>query len=63
MNCSYIRNATKCFWLAEGDSNTKFFHAYPSARKKSDFVSRLRTDEGVVITNKDVMNGMAVDYF
>lgn len=41
----------------------KFFHAYASARKKSNVVSRLRTDEGEFISNKDDMNGMVVYYF
>lgn len=34
------------FWLREGDKNTKFFHANATARKKTNHISFLETEEG-----------------
>lgn len=41
----------------------KFFHAYASARKKSNFVSQLRTYEGLLVTEKEDINKVVLDYF
>lgn len=30
---TYWKQRAKTFWIAEGDSNSKFFHAYASARR------------------------------
>lgn len=59
----YWKQRAKCFWLAEGDSNSKYFHAFASARKKSNLVSGLRTDEGLVVTEKEEMHKVVIDYF
>lgn len=59
----YWKQRGKVYWLAEGDQNSKFFHAYASARKKSNEIRQLRTDEGDLVTNKERMSLIIVDYF
>lgn len=40
----YWQQRAKAFWLSEGDTNSKFFHAYASARKKANRIHNLRND-------------------
>lgn len=51
------------FWLTVGDSNSKFFHAYASARKKLNFVNHLRTEEGELVSGKEEMQSVVLEYF
>lgn len=51
------------FWLTEGDTNSKFFHAAASRRKKLNHISHLITEENVVIENHEEMCNLAGDYF
>ena len=53
----------KFYWLKEGDSNTRFFHATASTRKKKNEITGLITDKGDwVQTNEDIQRVVA-DYF
>lgn len=59
----YWKQMAKIFWLAEGDDNTKFFHANASSRRKMNHVTYLETDEGVRIDKHEDMCGIVKDYF
>lgn len=39
----------------EGDSYSKFFHAYATTRKKRNLISKLITDSGEVVADQDGM--------
>lgn len=46
----YWKQRSKSFWLSEGDRNLRFLHAFASAKKKSNYISHLRTDNNEIIT-------------
>ncbi|XP_073152636.1 uncharacterized protein [Henckelia pumila] len=43
----YWQQRAKNFWLRDGDSNTRFFHASASARRKANRIQRLKNDNGI----------------
>lgn len=51
----YWKQRDKAFWLEDGDSNSKFFHAFANARKKINHVSQLKNDHGEVVFQHDDM--------
>lgn len=51
----YWKQRAKVFWLAEGDSNSKFFHLQASARKKLNHISYLIDDAGNRVDDLDDM--------
>lgn len=59
----YWRQRAKSFWLTEGNTNSKFFHAATTKRKKINNINHLVDDEGTKVDNIDVLGQMVVDYF
>ncbi|KAL8092290.1 hypothetical protein AgCh_034546 [Apium graveolens] len=59
----YWKQRAKVFWLAEGDANTKFFHALASTRRKTNLIPFLEIDNGVQVNDKDGMCNMLKEYF
>lgn len=59
----YRKQRAKIFWLTKGDPNSKFFHAYASAREQSNFVDHLRSEEGEIVSSEDGMHTIVVNYF
>lgn len=51
------------FWLEEGDSNSKFFHASASIRKKLNHISYLKTEAGEVVDTEQGMCAVVNEYF
>lgn len=60
---AYWKQRAKSFWLMEGDSNSKFFHAYATTRKKRNNINRLVNDRNEVITDHEGMCRIVKDYF
>ena len=60
---TYWRQRSKFYWLKEGDSNTRFFHATASARKKKNEITGLITDTGDWVQTDEDIQRVAVDYF
>ncbi|XP_074356116.1 uncharacterized protein LOC141695803 [Apium graveolens] len=59
----YWKQRAKTFWLAEGDENTKFFHANASARRKTNRIGFLERETGEHVDNHEDMCHMVRDYF
>lgn len=53
----------KIFLLSEGDSNSRFFHAYANARRKKNRIVKLMDDTGHCFYNPKDLNRTAGDYF
>lgn len=59
----YWKQRAKLFWLQEGDDNTRFFHASASARKKTNHVSFLETEDGTQVEDTKGMYTILKEYF
>lgn len=60
---TYRKQRAKTFWLAEGDANSKFFHAQATSRKRLNHIPHLVNDAGEIIDNQDGMQELVKDYF
>lgn len=59
----YWKQRAKVFWLAEGDSNTKFFHAQASKRKRQNHIPYLINDAGERIDCHEDMCVLIKEYY
>lgn len=59
----YWKQRAKTFWLQEGDSNSKYFHAQASKRKRLNKIPYLMDDEGKKIETQEEMNVVTKEYF
>lgn len=59
----YWRQRAKIFLLQDGDTNTKFFHAMATTRKKNNHVMFLETDTGERVEDHEGMCQIVKDYF
>lgn len=59
----YWKQRAKTFWLVDGDSNTKFFHALASKRKKINHISSFKLDDGSMVMNHEEMCDIAKQYY
>lgn len=59
----YWKQRAKSFWLMEGDTNSRFFHAYATTRKKKNSINHLVDDNGVVVTEHEGMCRVVEEYF
>jgi hypothetical protein len=57
------RQKSRVNWLATGDRNTKFFHAYASSRKQINTIWDITKEDGTIISNKLDLQKEVVDYF
>ena len=61
---SYWKQRSKIiFWLADGDTNNKFFHASTSARKRKNMVNKLLDNSGNWVTSHEDLCTLVHNYF
>lgn len=60
---SYWSQRAKNFWLRDGDTNSKFFHASATARKKRNKICRLKDDNGAWVESQQGLCDIAYNYF
>lgn len=59
----YWKQRVKAFWLTEGDTNSKFFHAAASKRKNINHISHLINNENEVVDIHEEMCKVVVEHF
>ncbi|KAL8101055.1 hypothetical protein AgCh_033077 [Apium graveolens] len=59
----YWKQRADAFWLTDGDTNSKFFHADASKRRKLNHITHLYNDQGVLVATQEDMRIVALDYF
>lgn len=59
----YWRQRAKSFWLTEGDTNSKVFHAAATKRRKVNTINHLLDENGTRIDSIEDIGQMAVEYF
>jgi hypothetical protein len=57
------RQKSRVNWLAAGDRNTKFFHAYANSRKQLNTIWDITKGDGTTITNSSDLQKEAGDIF
>ncbi|XP_073041827.1 uncharacterized protein [Primulina eburnea] len=59
----YWQQRAKAYWLRDGDSNTRYFHAAASMKKKNNTSTKLRDDNGTYHEDIDEICGVVQNYF
>ncbi|KAK9095100.1 hypothetical protein Scep_026569 [Stephania cephalantha] len=59
----YWRQRFKALWLREGDSNTRFFHAFTTYRKKLNNISFLFNDAGGRVDTPEGVQNITISCF
>ncbi|KAA3471353.1 reverse transcriptase [Gossypium australe] len=59
----YWEQRARANWLRLGDRNSAFFHKYASARRRTNTISRLESEEGQEVTDNLQINEVASHYF
>jgi hypothetical protein len=57
------RQKSRLNWLASGDRNTKFFHAYANSRKHINTIWDITKEDGTVINCNHELHKEAVGFF
>lgn len=59
----FWKQRAKTFWLHDGDSNTRYFHASASTRRRSNKIDKLHDEEGNMVDNQRDLCEVAKTYF
>jgi hypothetical protein len=50
-------------WLQHGDRNTSFFHNFARARRKKNFIKKLRSNETDWVEGSENLKPLILEYF
>ena len=53
MQCTIARWRSRITWLSEADANSALFHSFARYRKRKNFISKLMTDDGLILTKHE----------
>lgn len=57
------RLKSRAIWISHGDKNTKFFHSFASARRRSKYIWEIFDDNGVQHSGIDSIKSESYSYF
>jgi hypothetical protein len=57
------RQKSRLNWLASGDRNTKFFHAYANSRKQINTIWEISKEDGTMISSNQGLQREAIGFF
>ncbi|XP_020700283.1 uncharacterized protein LOC110112410 [Dendrobium catenatum] len=57
------KQRAKVKWLVDGDNNSKFFHAYASARRNSNKIIKIKDEFGKVVEEQNLIEETFFNYF
>jgi len=57
------RQKSRAVWLKDGDKNTKFFHGKENQRSKTNEISKLKDEHGILWRGDENMERLLVNYF
>jgi hypothetical protein len=60
---AFWKQRAKVYWLRDGDTNSRFFHATASAKKKRNEITHLKNDEGDTVDSQHEICEVAKAYF
>ncbi|MCH82709.1 endonuclease/exonuclease/phosphatase family protein [Trifolium medium] len=60
---TFWKQRAKIYWLREGDTNSRFFHATASAKKRRNEINKLQNEAGEVVQQQHEMCDIAKTYF
>ncbi|XP_020688923.1 uncharacterized protein LOC110104242 [Dendrobium catenatum] len=60
---TWWRQRAKAKWMEEGDCNSSFFHAFANSRRSSNWINHIKTVDGTLSEEEDVIRKTFSDYF
>lgn len=60
---AFWKQRAKVFWLRDGDTNSKFFHAMASAQEKHNEITKLEREDGGLVKDHAGLCAIAKNYF
>jgi hypothetical protein len=60
---AFWKQRSKVYWLKEGDTNSRFFHAMASTRRRRNNIMTMQMEEGEIVTAQQDICGVASNYF